>query len=211
MVGKNWSESCIAPKDRLRVTEVFFATAHGAHTSGVVNDVCGKHGRTLTIRWSNTVLKKPGGKHDSILAVAVDISDFAEAQARALQAERLVAIGETMAAIAHESRNALQRIQAASDVLALEIAGNKDAEEDLSTIRRAGSDLERLLEELRSFAAPIQIHPTTTYLPNIWKRVWADITASRKGRDAELVPPRQINLNQSTGFAAHRECRLHHS
>ena len=114
-------------------------------------------------------------------------ADLVDAQSRAIQAERLAAIGQTMTALAHESRNVLQRIRAASDVLSLEIAGNPDAEESLEMIQRASSDLQRLLEEIRSFAAPIQLHRNRVHLPSVWQRAWADIAPSRDRRNAELA------------------------
>ncbi len=185
--GKDWFEVCVLEQDRERIKEVFIATAHDVHTRGVVNDVFGKDGLAHTIRWSNTTLKKLDGAIQAVLAVGVDVSDLEEAQARSLHAERLAAIGQTMTALAHESRNALQRMKAAADVLALEIAGNASAEEDVRAIQRAAGDLEILLEEVRSFAAPIQMQPTDAYLPSVWQRAWGDIRAIRDGRDVQLA------------------------
>ncbi|WP_372721812.1 ATP-binding protein [Novipirellula sp.] len=185
--GRDWFERCIPEHERVRVKEVFIATSHHEHTRGVVNDVSGKDGRRHRIRWSNTTLKDGEGEAEAVLAVGVDVSDLVEAQSRALQSERLAAIGQTMTALSHESRNALQRIKAASDVLSLEVAGNKNAEDDLNAIQRASNDLQCLLEEVRSFAAPIQVHYHTTSLGHVWDRAWADIAATRKGRDAELI------------------------
>ncbi|QDV86078.1 ATP-binding protein [Planctomycetes bacterium TBK1r] len=185
--GKNWFEVCITEEDRERVKEVFIRTAHDVHTRGVVNSVVGKDGRLYQVRWSNTTLKNHNGEVTSVLAVGVDISDLTAAQTRALQSERLAAIGQTMTALAHESRNALQRIQAASELLGLEIAGNEHALHDLKKIQRATDDLKCLLEEVRSFAAPIQMRPTTVGLPEIWRRVWDDLAVSHAQRDVQLI------------------------
>jgi DNA-binding NtrC family response regulator len=48
-------------------------------------------------------------------------AELREAQQRAVQAERLAAIGQTITGLAHESRNALQRIQAALAMLEQEL------------------------------------------------------------------------------------------
>ena len=58
----------------------------------------------------------------AILAVGQDITFLKQAQERALQAERLAAIGQMVTGLAHESRNALQRIQACLEMLALAVA-----------------------------------------------------------------------------------------
>ena len=187
LAGEDWFENCIPDDDRERIRKIFVATAHDVHTRGVLNDVCGTNGQCHRIRWSNTTLKRVGGEIYAVLAVGVDVSDLSVAQERALQAERLAAIGQTMTALAHESRNALQRIKAASEVLALEIEGNQDAKEDLNAIQRASSDLQKLLDEVRSYAAPIQLHATRTDLSEVWRRVWDDIAECRDGRSAELI------------------------
>jgi PAS domain S-box-containing protein len=187
LAGSDWFENCIPQEERVRIKEVFIRTAHDVHTRDVVNDVLGRDGSHHKIRWSNTTLKRVNGTVHAVLAVGVDITDLAEAQSRSLQAERLAAIGQTMTALAHESRNVLQRIRAASDVLAMEIAGNPDAQESLDVIQRASNDLQCLLEELRSFAAPIQVHLNPAHLPMVWQRAWEDIATIRAGRDAKLV------------------------
>ncbi|WP_182870066.1 ATP-binding protein [Rhodopirellula sp. JC639] len=185
--GKDWFEACIAAEERERVKEIFFRTAHDVRTRGVVNAVVGKDGRRFPVRWSNTTLKDHRGDVTSVLAVGVDISDLTAAQTRALQAERLAAIGQTMTALAHESRNALQRIQAAGEMLGLELAGNQHALHDLNAIQRATEDLKCLLEEVRSFAAPIQMRPTRIRLCEIWRRAWDNLAASHTSRDVQLV------------------------
>ncbi|WP_442509384.1 ATP-binding protein [Novipirellula sp. SH528] len=185
--GQDWFEHCIPEHERVRIKEVFIATSHLEHTRGVVNDVLATDGRRHRIRWSNTTLKDATGAAEAVLAVGVDVSDLVAAQVRALRSERLAAIGQTMTALSHESRNALQRIKAAADVLSLEVAGNKNAEDDLHAIQRASSDLQCLLEEVRSFAAPIHVHYHATSLDHVWHRAWGDIAATRQGRDATLI------------------------
>jgi len=50
-----------------------------------------------------------------------DITERKAAQERALNAERMAAIGQMCAGLAHESRNALQRSQACLEMLALKL------------------------------------------------------------------------------------------
>lgn len=187
LLGKDWFSNCILEEERDRMRSVFVKTAHDADTRGIINAVIGKDGAPHQIRWSNTILRDLDGEVTSVLAVGVDISDLTVAQERALQAERLAAIGQTMTALAHESRNALQRIQAAGEMLELEIGENENARKDLRAIQRANEDLKCLLEEVRSFAAPIQLRPSPIRLPEIWRRVWSDLSAFHAKRDVELV------------------------
>ena len=52
--------------------------------------------------------------------VSTDITPLKEAQRRAVQAERLAAIGQMVAGLAHERRNALQRSQVCLEMLTRE-------------------------------------------------------------------------------------------
>ncbi|TWU22275.1 Sensor histidine kinase TodS [Novipirellula galeiformis] len=196
LVGRDWFLSCIPEADRTWVKEMFVDTSRTRRNRGVLHDVLDKQGRCHRIRWSHAPLRNCDGTIEAVLAVGVDVSDLIEAQTRALQSERLAAIGQTMTALSHESRNALQRIKAAADVLSLEVAGNKNAEDDLHAIQRASGDLQCLLEEVRSFAAPFQVHRTETSLANVWQRAWGDIAATRAGRDAELIEPLDLDDQQ---------------
>ncbi len=187
LVGKNWFTYCIPERDHDWIKEVFLQTAKDAHSDGVVNSILTKDGLERWIRWSNTTLKDSQGRTTSVLAVGVDVTEFRAAQERAMRSERLAAIGQTMTALAHESRNALQRIRAGIELLALELQADHPAQRDLKSIERATNDLHQLLEEVRSFAAPIVLHCETTNIPDIWRRVWRQISHSREYRDVELV------------------------
>lgn len=187
LVAKCWFDYCIAADRREQVERVFEETARESKTRGVVNEVIGKDGGRHLIRWSNTLLEHGGREAPLILAVGVDITDLDAAQKRALQAERLAAIGQTVTALAHESRNALQRIRAAGELLEVFACGDEDALEEVLTISNATRELHLLHEELRSFAAPIQLEPMPTTLPELWRAVWHDLGSVQTGRNASLV------------------------
>ncbi|EMI55063.1 ATP-binding protein [Rhodopirellula sallentina] len=109
-----------------------------------------------------------------------------ESQNRLVQAERLAAMGQMVSAIAHESRNALQRIQVGVDVLSYEIEEGSDAKEDLDRISRAKSDLERMHDELRSFAGSIKLNRSRTDLAEVWRQAWSNLAVARRDRDVKL-------------------------
>ena len=123
---------------------------------------------------------------DAVLHRLRRVREMQRAEERARQAERLAAIGEMMAAIAHESRNALQRIQAGVDMVRMELEDNPDALEDLARIELAGENLRTLFEELRSYAAPIQLDRSSCDLSGIWQRAWSQLAPARAGRETDL-------------------------
>ncbi|MCA9201267.1 MAG: PAS domain S-box protein, partial [Planctomycetales bacterium] len=133
----DWFETFIPEEDRPRIRDVFERTVQQLESRGIINPILTKTGQTCDIRWSNTVLKDMDGKVTGVLTVGLDITDLITAQKRLLQAERLAAIGQTMAGLAHESRNALQRVQNSVELLELELEDHPQALADLAKINRA--------------------------------------------------------------------------
>ncbi len=184
--GKNWIDYLVPESHRPATWDVFSQTSKGVETRGVVNPVRCRNGQMREIRWSNALLQNHVGQPESILAIGMDVTDFMETQKRMLRAERLATIGQMMAALAHESRNALQRIQASADLLELEVEDNVQAASDVSTIRRAANDLNVLLEEVRSFAAPIHLRKENVLVQQAISQAWHSLQESLKDREVEL-------------------------
>jgi PAS domain S-box-containing protein len=112
---------------------------------------------------------------------ARDLTELNAARERALQAERLAAIGQMVAGLAHESRNALQRCQASLEMLTLEMHG-RQALAHVSEIQAALNDLNRLYEEVRGYAAPIHLRRQRCDLGEVLEEALDQLTALRKGR-----------------------------
>jgi PAS domain S-box-containing protein len=123
----------------------------------------------------------------AVMTVGQDISVVKEAQERALQAERLAAIGEMVDGLAHESRNALQRIQACLEMLMLRVLDHPEALALIGRIQTAQDDLNRLFEDVRAYAAPIPIVGESCRLDRLWRNAWAQLELSRRGKAAHLT------------------------
>lgn len=186
-LGLDWFDQCLPAKDRQGFRQVFLDTSGDVETSGIINPILTRDGRERQIRWSNTPLKDDDSRTYAVLAVGVDVTDLLAAQEQSLQSERLATIGRTITGLAHESRNALQRIQAGLEMLELELEQHPDARRDLDSIQRATHDLNNLLEEVRSFAAPIHLHLEHARLPEVWTRVWRHLEVARQGREVDLI------------------------
>jgi PAS domain S-box-containing protein len=123
----------------------------------------------------------------AVLAVGQDFTERREAQERLLRSERLAGIGQMVTGIAHESRNALQRIQSCTEMLELEIEGNEEALQLVRRSQEAQDNLLRLFDEVRGFVAPIQLERGPTRLDHAWREAWQLLETARRGRDARLV------------------------
>jgi PAS domain S-box-containing protein len=157
----------------------------GTPTRGFETPVLCKDGSWRWMFWNADCLPDHDGA-PAVLAVGQDITELKRAQEQALQSERLVAIGQMMTGLAHESGNALARSRACLDMLAWEVEGKTEAQELISGIRTAQDDLQQLYEEVRGYAASIRLERDSWDIRGVWRQAWANLALRREGRDAVL-------------------------
>jgi PAS domain S-box-containing protein len=138
--------------------------------------------------WVNWTLSRmlEFDKGPAILAVGLDVTEQRQAAAQLLQANRLATIGEMYARLAHESRNALQRLRVCTEMLADQMGEQPAAMSLLDRSQRAQDDLQRLLDEVRNFAAPMTLERTDCRLAGLWRSAWGLLEMTHKGRSAKL-------------------------
>jgi PAS domain S-box-containing protein len=186
VAGRDWF-TIFVPEDAREQSRAAFETARAdAVNDATLNPIVTRDGMQRLIRWSSTMLRDPGARMAGWLAVGQDVTELHEAQQRALQAERLAAIGQMMAGLTHESRNALQRSKACLEMLALEVQDRPEALELVARIERAQEHLQRLYEEVRGYAAPIKLDRDQCDLAQIWREAWSHLTPARQGKQVEL-------------------------
>jgi PAS domain S-box-containing protein len=184
--GRDWFDTFLPAEDRQRLRELFQSLLREAGAGSAVNPIVTRDGQRREISWSNKALKDDGVT-TGVLAIGQDISDLKEAQQRALQAERLAAIGQMMTGLAHESRNALQRIQANAEMLELEVEQNEDAVELVRRIQNAQEHLHKLFDEVRGYAAPVKLDLLRCRLSETWREAWEILARQRAQRRAQLT------------------------
>jgi PAS domain S-box-containing protein len=118
----------------------------------------------------------------AIVANYRDITERRRAEERAIRAERLAAIGQMVAGLAHESRNALQRSQACLEMLALEVRNQPKALGLIERLQKAQDDLHILYEDVRGYAAPLRLEQIRYDLAPIWREAWGNLEPQRAGR-----------------------------
>ena len=138
---------------------------------GLDADVRGRDGERIPVHITVSKTIKDGAPQ-YVLAVR-DFRAVQQAQSRLLETERLAAIGETMTALAHESRNALQRMQSCLTLLRLRC--NDTVRELIDDMEDAQDQLQRLYEEVRSFAAPLQLTLRRTDLRKLLDKTWGQL------------------------------------
>jgi PAS domain S-box-containing protein len=124
------------------------------------------------------------GQPIRLFGTCQDVTEVHEADEKLRQSERLAAIGQMAAGLAHDSRNALQQIQASVNRLRPRL---KDGDERLvEDIQQAHDRLLRLLDDVRGYAAPVKLDRQTLDLAKVWREAWRQLAPFRQGRVAKL-------------------------
>jgi two-component system sensor kinase FixL len=155
-----------------------------------------KNGTRRSIVWNAELLQDFDGQA-AVLAIGHDVTDLHEAQRKSLQAERLAAIGQMMTGLTHESRNALQRSKACLEILALEVEDRPEALDLVRRIERAQEHLYHLYEEVRTYAAPINLKREVCDLRALWRETWSHLV--QLSRDKRVEFSEETNCNDLRG------------
>lgn len=145
-----------------------------------------KDGSQRWIVWNSQILANYNDQ-SAILMVGQDITSLKLAQAQALQSERLAAIGQMMAGLAHESGNALARSQACLEMLAFAVENQPKALNLITRIQSAQDHLKQLYDEVRNYAAPLRLDRETCSVAMIWRQVWENLAVVRQSKSATLI------------------------
>lgn len=186
--GTDYFERFLPQPEREIISQRFrdsFATGHFEWVAPLLT----KDGRERRVYWSSKVLLDDAGRTIGMLSAGQDITELERVQEKLVQSERLAAIGQMMAGLAHESRNALQRSRACLEMLALECEDRPAALDLVARIERAQDYLATLYEEVRQYAAPINLRREPYDLGELWRETWADLTQLHAEKNLRLCEP----------------------
>jgi len=186
--GKCYLELLIPEADRPRIMVCYREALRGSPQRGIESQIRCRDGRTRAMLRNVRCLTDYDGA-PALLIVDHDITELKAAQQRVLSSERMAAIGQMCAGLAHESRNALQRSQACLEMLALKLVDRPDTLKLIDRVQQAQDDLHRLYEDVREYAAPIKLVIRDCHLDEIWRRAWSYLEPLREGRQATLHEP----------------------
>src|SRR5262245_2044568 len=190
-VGRSFQEIFVPESARAEYLESIAETLCGRPTKAYETPIVRRDGSLRWLVWNACRLDDFDGE-PAVLAVGQDVTERREAQERMLRSERLAGIGQMVTGIAHESRNALQRIQSCSEMLELEVEDNVEAMRLVSRVQEAQDNLLRLFDEVRGYAAPIQLERTDCRIDSLWNEAWRMLEISHRARNAQLAEDNQI-------------------
>ena len=125
------------------------------------------------------------------------LAEIESAQLRLVASERLAAVGQMVAGLAHESRNALQRSHACLAELSLDLTGMPESLALVHKVQNALDDLHGLLEEVRAYSAPLSLDPRDCELRTLVEKSWQNLLEAGANNDAQN---RRFELVCEEGF-----------
>jgi hypothetical protein len=193
-LGMSFVATLIAPEDRDRASEALSQSVRGWATADFEAAIVHGDGSRRFVLWNTRRLDEFEGR-PAVLAIGHDITERKIADEQIRRNERLAAIGQTVTGLAHESRNALQRSKACLELLALEVEDRPEAQDLVRRVLKAQDHLHHLLEEVRTYAAPISPTRAECRLDELWRDTWAQLADDRAGRNIHLLEePHEVDL-----------------
>lgn len=129
------------------------AIRHGRKISRGEGTVQHADGRIFPIGLSTTTFERDSDGRPSVTAIFTDISDLKRLNELNLRAERLEAVAQLSASLAHEIRNPLASIRSSVEQLARSaMSGDEDDQYLAGLVMRESDRLSRLLSEFLDFA-----------------------------------------------------------
>lgn len=103
------------------------------------------------------------------------LEEIESAQQKLVANERLAAIGQMVAGLAHESRNAFQRSHACLAELSLDVQKMPDSLKLVQKVQKALDDVNGLLDEVRNYSAPIILERRECNMVSLVNETWQQI------------------------------------
>jgi signal transduction histidine kinase len=160
--------------------------ARGIEVKGEEWDLVHAGGEVVNLYAYAAPLFDEHGRPRGAVGAFLDVTERKREQERALQTERLAAIGQMMTGLAHESGNALARSQSCLEMLAWELEDRPEALDLIQRIQKAQDHLKQLYDEVRSYAAPLKLQREPWSVAMVWRQTWEHLALARQGRDAKL-------------------------
>lgn len=146
-----------------------------------------KDGREITVHITHSPLRDAAGKLVGSTVFSHDVTEIKEMTLRLREKERLAALGEMAAAVAHEVKNPLAGIRGACDILARGY-GEEDRRYELGQeVIRQVDRLAQTVKDLLVFARPKEKRPIRTDIHLVLERVLKMMQKDPDNCSMELV------------------------
>ncbi len=146
-----------------------------------------RDGRKVGIGYTSSPLVAEDGSPNGSIVTFRDLSELKRAQEDERRKDRLAALGEMSARIAHEVRNPLVSIDSVVRLLDEDLKENSGARTDLETISREVRRLHGIVSEILQFAKPRPSSPGPGDPAALVRSVAQQVDAQFKAREIPLA------------------------
>ncbi len=141
-----------------------------------------KDGHRLDVRITRWPIFDAGGNYLGSTGIVRDVSKIKAMEAKLVEAERLAAVGELAASVAHEIKNPLAGIRGACEIIS-EIFPVDDPRRELSTeVHRQIDRLDRTLRDLLLFSKPREMKLESASIHDVIDHVLAVLLGDAQAR-----------------------------
>jgi two-component system NtrC family sensor kinase len=154
MIGTTFGERA-HPEDRTAVLAVFDDLLHGKRNfASTEMRVRHKEGEWRRLRCHFSPLFDVSGKIDGIVISGRDITEVKRLEEQLIQAEKLAAMGQMLAGVAHELNNPLTAILGASELVRDRPGIDENTKRQLDMTHRQARRAARIVQNLLEFSRP---------------------------------------------------------
>ena len=158
------------PHDRAAMLELFDDLIAGRRSDGQIEyRTQHKNGAWRFFRASARPLHDETGRATGIIASARDITDQQRLQQQLIQSERLVAMGQMIAGVAHELNNPLTAILGVTELMRDQTA-DETSRRHLDLAHRQARRAAHIVQSLLVFSRPATPHNTLLHLGDLLQR-----------------------------------------
>jgi PAS domain S-box-containing protein len=123
-----------------------------------------RDGSIIPLGFSSSYLTDPQGNREGVIVVFRDLSDIKRLQEELFRKNRLAAMGQVVAAVAHEIRNPLFGITSVAQILQREVEFTEAHQELMQAMLSETQRLNALVSDLLLFGRPARIERRMTEL-----------------------------------------------
>ena len=134
-------------------------------------DLQAPDGRAVPLGFNNSLLLDASGQPEGTIIIFRDLSDLRAIRAEVRRKDRLAAIGEVAAGVAHEIRNPLFGISSVAQILMTEVKFDPVHQELLAAMQAEIKRLNSLVEDLLDYGRPSMLQRTPQNLEQTWDEI----------------------------------------
>ncbi|MEW5806836.1 MAG: ATP-binding protein [Acidobacteriota bacterium] len=204
MLGKGFEK--LLPEHLLKSQELEMisreVSAKG-YVKSLITERIRKDGRKICVAITRTALRDKSGNPIGSSAIVRDITKLKEMETKLIESERLAAVGELAASIAHEIKNPLAGIRSASEIIVDSFPygdpKREMTEESIHQIDR----LDRTIKDLLVFAKPKAPVKEECNINDIVNRVFIVLKEDPAGENLKIET--RLSENLSSRRADHQQ------